>query len=156
MDQLQQFFDHLEFWHWMSFGVGLLVMEMLLPGVFFLWMGIAAGGVGLLMLGLPDLDWRIQLVVFSALSIICVTGFRYWQSKNPTETDNPKLNQRGQQYIGRVVSLTKDMENGVGQAHVDDTVWQVSSLDAQSFKIKQKLKVIDIEGATLIIEAYKG
>ena len=39
----------LEFWHWLVLGVVLATIEIFAPGVFFLWLGISAGIVGILL-----------------------------------------------------------------------------------------------------------
>jgi len=54
MDALWQ--DGLDYWLWWALGLALVIVEMAAPGVFFLWLGIAAGLVGFLVLAWPDLS----------------------------------------------------------------------------------------------------
>ena len=44
--------------------------EVLVPGVLFMWLGAAAIVTGLILLGIPDLGWQLQLVVFAVLSVV--------------------------------------------------------------------------------------
>ena len=43
------------YWNWMLLGVVLMAVEALLPGFFFLWMGVAALLVGLVLMVSPGL-----------------------------------------------------------------------------------------------------
>ena len=53
--------ETLTYWHWWILGVALIVLEMFAPGTFFLWMGIASGLVGFILLLAPELGWQYQL-----------------------------------------------------------------------------------------------
>jgi len=48
-------FNEVSYWHWWVLGAILLMLEIFVPGAFLLWLGFAAGLVGLLLLVLPDL-----------------------------------------------------------------------------------------------------
>lgn len=48
-----------EFWHWWVLALVLLALEIAAPGTFFLWLAVAAGVVGLILLLLPALAWQI-------------------------------------------------------------------------------------------------
>ena len=37
-----EFPESISFWHWLAFGVAVMLVEVLVPGVIFLWLGIAA------------------------------------------------------------------------------------------------------------------
>jgi len=70
-------------------------------------------------------------------------------TKNPTESDHPLLNKRGSQYIGRVFSLYKPIENGEGKIKVDDSIWKVHGEDCD---IKTRVKVTAIRGTVFDVE----
>jgi len=109
--------------------VVLLAVEMFFPGAIFLWMGISAGVVGLLVLALPALGWKVQVAVFAVLSIITVLLGRTYLRKNPIQSDAPTLNRRAQQYVGRVVTIDEPIVNGFGKILVDDSTWRVQGPD---------------------------
>ncbi len=140
------------FWHWWVLGVGLLVLEMMAPGAFFLWLAVAAGVVGFVVLFAPDLAWEYQILVFAVLSVVSIVAWRIYLRKNPTETDEPLLNRRGAQYVGRVFILDTDMPVGRGKIHVDDTTWRAVCDGGEDIASGSRVKVVDVDGTTLKIE----
>src|ERR1043165_3839683 len=81
-------------WTWWALGVVLAGLEILMPTTFLLWPGLAAGVVGLIVLIVPSLDWRVQVVIWVVLSIVAIYVARRYLKRNPTPTDRPNLNQR--------------------------------------------------------------
>ncbi len=57
--------QQLDYWHWLILSVLLVILEIFSPGVFLIWMGLAAGLVGLLLLAFPELGWHYQLLGFA-------------------------------------------------------------------------------------------
>ena len=98
-----------------------MALEAFVPGTLFLWTGVAAGIVGLLLLIFPEIAWEYQLMVFALVSVVTVVGWRAYHRKHPTQTDRPTLNRRGEQYIGRILELDQGIVNGTGKVKVDDT-----------------------------------
>jgi len=145
--------ESIEFWHWWVLGVALLVMEVLVPGTFFLWMAAAAGIVGVLLLPFPDMDWKIQLLVFSVLSVGAIAAWQVYLRRNPTETDDNTLNRRGAQYIGRRVTLNEPLVNGRGRVQIDDTYWNVATVDGADVAAGAKITVTGVDGIVLTVEA---
>lgn len=138
------------YWHWWIFAALLIVLEIFAPGALFMWLAIAAGVTGFTVLLPLDLTWQTQLLVFAVVAVVSTIVGRTWVSRRPIETDHPNLNQRGQIYIDRELTLTSAISNGMGKAQVDDSVWQVSGppLDKGA-----RVKVVNVDGATLIVEA---
>jgi len=134
------------FWHWWILAIALVILETVAPGVIFLWLGLGAGVTGLILAIQPTLGWEIQFVIFAVLSVISGVGGRIWISRRPLNTDEPNLNQRGAQYVGRVFTLADPIVNGVGKVKVGDSIWRVSGEDMPG---GVQVTVIDIEGATL-------
>ena len=93
MDWLNQ----IEFWHWLIAAVLMIIVEMVIPAAWFLWMGISAFAVGLLLYFLPDLPLLIQIIIFGALSVSTLVLYKWRQKANPYEKDLPNLNRRGEQ-----------------------------------------------------------
>jgi len=136
-------------WHWWVLGVVLVILEVFSPGAFFLWMGIAAAVVGFVLMLVPGLDWEFQLLVFALFSVISIVLWRAHLSRNPTKTDQPALNRRGEQYVGREFVLCEAISNGVGRIQVDDTTWKVAGSDAAEGSV---VKVVAVEGVVLKVE----
>ena len=58
-------------WTWIIFGVALIGIELLAPGVFFIWLGLAAIATGLIDAAF-DLSWQLASLVFAVLAVAAV------------------------------------------------------------------------------------
>jgi membrane protein implicated in regulation of membrane protease activity len=146
---LAQWLGQAQFWHWGILAIILVVFEMLVPGTYLMWLGIAAGIVAIVLLPLPDLDWQIQVALFAVLSVTAVVASRLWLRRHPIETEQPALNRRGEQYVGRTFTLTEPIENGEGKLHVDDTIWKIRGDDTEA---GVRIRVTGADGTVLTIE----
>jgi len=136
-------------WNWLIIGVVLMAIETFAPGVFMLWLGLAALIVGLLSFGIAW-SWQAQIIAFAALSIAMVPLWRYYSGRNAKPTDKPFLNKRAEGLIGRVFTLDKPIVDGVGTVKIDDTVWRVSGPDAPA---GSRVKIVSADGASLTVAA---
>lgn len=148
---MESLFADLQPWHWFILGIGLIILEAVAPGEIFLWVGVGAIVTGLITLGLTDLSWEQQTIIFAALSVITVYVGRTWFKRNATPSDHPTLNQRGAQYVGRRFTLNEPIVNGTGKMKVDDTTWKITGPD---LKKGAQVVVTGIDGTALeVIEA---
>jgi membrane protein implicated in regulation of membrane protease activity len=140
-------------WNWMVLGMVLLAAEILLPGVMLLWIGIAALIVGALSLGLWNLavwSWQVQVLVFLALSLASAVIGRRIVARRQDDTDQPLLNRRGEQLIGRTATLTEPIRESYGRIHVGDTVWRVTGPDLPA---GTRVRVVGVRDMDLVVEA---
>lgn len=139
-------------WSWWVIGLIFLGIEILLPGIFFLWIGVAAMIVGAISFVLWDSaiwPWQLQITVFAALSVISgYMGKRYFGDQQ-SQSDEPLLNQRTESLIGRVAILDEPLENGRGRVRLDDTSWVIEGPD---LKAGEKIKVISASSNRLVVE----
>ncbi|MCB1651104.1 MAG: NfeD family protein [Alphaproteobacteria bacterium] len=144
--------ENLVFWHWWIVAGVFFLFEVLSLSFFFLWLGLAAVIVGLLILMLPAILWPLQFTLWAGLSVITAVLWRVYKKKNPDmhASDEPALNKRGQQYIGRTFTLTEPVVNGFGKVKVDDSIWKIEA--AADIEAGQKVKVNAIEGTILKVE----
>ncbi len=129
---LERAFTELGPWNWMVLGFVLLILEILAPGVFLLWIGLAAlivGAVSLLLWDAGFWVWQVQVVVFLALSLACAFAGKKIMGKRGDDTDQPLLNRRGDQLVGRTATLSEPIVNGRGRVKIGDTMWRVSGPD---------------------------
>jgi inner membrane protein len=120
-----------------------------MPGVFFLWLGIAAAITGLVALIVTDLSWQLAVTIFTVLSVAtAVVGRRFWRPRN-IATEDATLNQRGAQYIGQIFTLETAIENGSGRMKVADGAWLVTGPDLPT---GARVKVVGVTGAKLVVE----
>jgi membrane protein implicated in regulation of membrane protease activity len=138
-----------DFWHWWILALVLIIVEVLVPGTFFLWMGAAALVLGVLAWLMPAMSWELQLMLFAVLSLVSIVGWRAWQRRHPEVTDQPTLNRRGEQYIGRVFELETAIENGYGKVRVGDSLWRVRGDDAPA---GGRVRVTATDGVILVVE----
>jgi hypothetical protein len=139
-----------EFWHWMALGVALAAIETVVPGAFFLWLGIAAIVTGVVkMIFGSAMGWEAQAIVFGVCAVVSTVIWIVWWKRRPIDTDKPELNVRGERMIGRQITLEEPLTNGEGTAKVGDTMWRIRGPD---FVRGTRVKVVDVEGTVLIVD----
>lgn len=147
-----EFFSELQFWHWLVFGLVLIVLEVFVPSAVFLWPGIAALVVGTISFLMPSLTWTVLLLIWAVLSVALAFGWQAYRKMRKIEAPVSTINRRGEQYVGRHFTLTKDIVNGVGELNVDDTRWKVVAVT--DLAAGTKVKVTAVEGTSLRVEEY--
>ncbi len=146
---LTELLQGMDFWHWWVIAVVLVILEIFSPGVFFLWMGIAAGVVGVLLYAVPDISWQQQVLAFAVLSVSSIALGRMLLNRRPIATDQPTLNRRGEQYVGRVFTLEAPIVNGQGKISVDDSTWKINGADCA---VGTRVRVTGVDGVVLLVE----
>lgn len=119
-------------WNWMVLGFVLLVMEIIAPGVFMLWIGIAAliiGAVSLLIWDAAFWTWQAQVLSFLVLALVSAFIGRRVATARTANDDQPLLNRRGAQMVGRMATLAEPIKDGRGRIKLGDTLWRVSGPD---------------------------
>ena len=150
MDSLLGSFLPLTFWHWLIGALVLLGLELFAPGAVFLRLGIAAAVTALLVFLVPSVLWQIQFLVFSLFSIISILAYWKYRQRNPLpKNDHPALNRRGEQYVGRIVTLEEPLANGTGRIRLGDTMWKVFGPDLPS---GARVRISGVDGAVLTVE----
>ena len=137
------------FWHWWIFAALLITFEVLLPTFYLLWTGIAALIVGLIVWFVPSLFWEWQVVIFAVLSVLSIVVWRNYAKKNPAVSDEPLLNRRGEQYVGRVVTLSEPIVDGHGKVQLDDSTWKIHGEDCDA---GTKIKITGVNNVVFQVE----
>jgi len=137
------------YWHWLILAVALIILEILMPSAYFLWMGVSAIFVGALMYVFPEMVFLVQILIFAVLSVISVMMYKSYRKKNPIVTDEPALNRRAEQYVGQSFTLKEPIINGEGKITVDDSTWKITGADIDA---GETVRVIAVEGTTLVVE----
>ena len=140
----------LDFWGWWILGVVLAAIEILAPGMVFLWLGTSAIVVGLVLAAFPGMDWRVQWFLFAVLSVASVIAARVWLRRHPLVSDHPTLNRRGEAMIGRVLVLSDPIQGGRGRVRIGDSTWGVEGPDLPA---GTRIRIASADGAVLRIEA---
>ncbi len=134
---------------WLIAGLLLVSAEMLLPGLYLLYVGVAALLTGAIAWALPiTIEW--QFASFAVLAILSVFVGRRWTSSNAIPSDDPLLNDRIGRLIGSQVVLVEAIVGGHGRARVGDSEWSVTGADAPA---GSQMRVTGAEGNILQVEA---
>ena len=143
------FLQHLSFWDWLALGTVLLILEVFGAGGYLLWIGMAAAAVGVLTFLLPGLSWEWQFLLFGLLSI--ATALYWWRRQRTAmrPSDQPHLNLRGQELIGKTFVVHEAIVDGRGKIKVADGVWMARGPDAA---IGSRVRVVGQQGAILLVE----
>ncbi len=139
-------------WNWWILGFVLLAAELAAPGVFLIWIGLAALVMGTASLFLWEQalwSWQIQLLLFAGLSVIITLIGRRFYGSDDAKTDQPLLNRRGESLVGRTATLAEPIREGRGRIRLDDTWWPVSGPDLPA---GMRVRVAHWSGSELIVE----
>lgn len=149
----QSIFDAVVYWHWLALAAAFVALEIVVPGVFLIFLGIAAAASGVLLLLIPGLDWRLQLVIFAALGVALIFLGRRIYGRMSEAEDHTALNRRGERFVGEIYPLAGDMVGGRGRVRVGDTDWLVRAApDApDAMPDGAMMRVVGIEGVTLVV-----
>ncbi len=145
--------ENLTYWHWLTLGILLLIAEIAAGGVsFLLWIGFAALFTGVVTLILPGiLTWQVQLVIFGISSVAGVLLWRRFVKDAPV-AGGVVLNKRGSDHIGKIVALEEAIVGGNGRVRIDDTLWNVTGIDAAA---GNKVRLVAIDGNTFHTESVQ-
>src|SRR6202046_2757553 len=147
---MTEMFSTLGTWNWLIFGVLLMGLELLAPGVFLFWFGLAALLVGLLSFVI-DPSWQLQILMFAIFAVAAVPLWRrVARSNTAVSKSNPFLNKRADALVGRVFTLEKPIIDGNGTVRIDDTVWRVAGPDTPA---GNRVKIVQADGASLTVAA---
>jgi inner membrane protein len=122
---MQELFPMVGNWFWWIVAGALLLLELMTPGVFAMWLALAAASVGITEY-FVDLTWQLELLAFAGFSLVYVYLARPWYSKtNLQKSDQPNLNQRIYAFVGKSFVLSEPIVNGHGKLDIEGTRWDV-------------------------------
>ena len=135
------------FWYWWALAAVLLVCEMMLPGVVFLFLAIGAAVAGAMLLIAGDVSLEIQLVVFAIVSVVSAIGLRrYLRGLLPRGST---LNARGESLVGQIFVLDQPILGGRGRIKLGDGSWSITGPDMVA---GAKVRVAAVSGTELRVE----
>ncbi len=137
------------FWYWWALAAVLLVFEMLLPGVVFLFLAIGAAAAGFALLVVSDLSLEFQLVLFAVVAVASAVGLRTTLRRIQNQTAATNLNARGQSLVGKTFVLDQPILAGRGRVTLGDGSWIVTGPDMIA---GAKVRVTSIDGTELKVE----
>jgi membrane protein implicated in regulation of membrane protease activity len=146
------FFSGLGAWNWVVLGLVLLILEILVPGTFLVWFGIAAILTGILAL-LIDLAWQAEALIFAVLALVLVLVGRRVYGRSTVSKDQPFLNDRGMGLVGGFYVLAEPIVDGKGRIRINDSNWRITGPDLPS---GTRVRVTGADGAVLEVARAEG
>jgi len=138
------------FWYWWALAAVLLVFEMLLPGVVFLFLAIGALASGAVLLAAPGLSLELQLVIFAVVAVASAVALRPTLRRlQQSRTAEPSMNARGESLVGKIVVLDAPILDGRGRIKLGDGSWSVTGPDMAA---GAKVRVRGVDGNELRVE----
>lgn len=134
---------------WGAAALLLFAAEAMAPGAFMLWLGFAAVVVFVGVLLVPGISLLVQVAAFVALSFVSIQVYRTWFRGNERASDQPMLNRRAAQLVGRVVPLERGIVNGRGRVQIADALWDVSGPELPT---GAPVRIVGVEGMNLQVE----
>ena len=141
-------------WHWVEFGIAVMVSEMFLGTFFILWFGAAAVVVGVMLFLIPDLSMTWQILLWTILSSVLALGwFKYLK---PLSIDKTKAGLSKEAITGEVGQvLIVPTEDKRGKLRFPAPVlgadeWIIISQD--ELTIGDRVSVVDVSGNSLIVK----
>jgi len=137
-------------WWWLIGGLVLLSAEMLIPGVYLVWIGLAALLTGLLAFALP---LPAELASFAVLSVGATYLGRHWYRERSVTSSDPLLNDRAARLVGEIVEVVEAVDGGRGRVKVGDGIWSARGGPAP---VGARVRVADSDCQILIVETLDG
>lgn len=135
-------------WWWFVAGLALAGLEMVVPGVYLIWMGLAALVTGLLVFA-GDPPFLLQIVSFVFLSLIFAYSARRWVRDTPIVSSDPLMNNRAGRLVGQTAVVTAALDGGEGRVRVGDGEWMASGPDAP---VGTRMRITGNNGSILTLE----
>lgn len=110
-------------WYWLVGGLVVAGLEIVVAGVFLLWIGLGAMMVGILLLLLPGMPFALQLLLFAVTMLSSVALGFFVQRRGGASVGAGELNHELQALIGRRCEAATDFTAGRGRIRVGDTTY---------------------------------
>ena len=142
------------YWHWIVFGIVLMITEIFLGSFFIFWFGAAAVVVGLLMVPLPNMSVIAQIIlwVISSSSF----AFAWFKLIKPLNIDKTKAGLSKEALVGEIGQVLR-APDGEKRGKVrfpapllGSDEWLIISQD--NLDIGDRVSVVDLSGNALIVE----
>jgi len=146
---LESIFD--SYWYWFSLAALLLLLEIIVPGIFLIWLGMGAAFVGVFLVIFPqaDLAWQLFALVVSISGAVAL-GLK-WQKKI-LKTQPATLNLGLEGYIERTAVVSQEFNQGRGRVRIDDSSFPAISKD-DPLEVGQTVTIIAIQDNRFVVAA---
>ena len=139
-------------WLWLIGGVLLLILEVIAPGFFLVFIGAAAIATGLFTL-LFGLGSAPQLALFALYAVIAVMVGRKFYANRSADSTDPLLNDRVGRLVGKSVTVVIAVDEHGGRVRVGDSEWSARGGPAQ---VGERVRITGVDGNCLTVEAERA
>ena len=138
-------------WLWAIGGLLLLIAEIVAPGFFLVFLGVAAIATGLFTL-LFDLGLGPQLALFVVYTALAVMIGKRWYGEPDTDDQSIKLNEPGKRLVGKSVTVVEAVDDHGGRVRVGDSEWSARGGPAA---VGERVTITGVEGNCLTVEPVR-
>lgn len=135
-------------WMWAIGGLVLLIAEIVAPGFFLVFLGVAAIATGLFTL-LFDLSLAPQLVLFVIYTALAVMIGKRWYAEPDHADQSIRLNNPSERMVGKSVTVVDPVDEHGGRVRVGDGEWSARGGPAAA---GARVRVIAVDGNCLLVE----
>lgn len=139
-------------WLWLIGGVLLLILEVIAPGFFLVFIGAAAIATGLFTV-LFGLGSAAQLALFALYAVIAVMAGRKFYANRNADSADPLLNDRAGRLVGKSVTVVAAVDEHGGRVRVGDSEWSARGGPAQ---VGERVRITGVDGNCLKVEAERA
>ncbi len=129
---------------WLIAGLLLAAQELILPGVFLLWIGAAAIAAGLLTVAIGlTLHWQIGAFVALAIALVALAALR--RRAIPDTLNGPSTGLIG------TTCYALAFDAGEGRVRYRDGTWQARMTDGATPSANEPLRITGLDGTILLV-----
>ena len=146
----------LQFWHWIVFGIALVICEAFIGTFYVIWFGVAAIVVGLLLALFPGMNLAVQLLLWGALSTIA--AFSWFKWLKPLSPDRTKAGLSREALLGEIGQVLSP-PNGERRGKLrfpapvlGSDEWLIIGQGDDPLQPGDRVNVVDLSGNTLIVK----
>lgn len=135
-------------WGWVVLGLALAGLEMVAPGIYLIWLAVAALITGLITF-VAEPPIAVQVVSFVSLALIAAFSARRFLRDQPIVGFDPMLNRGGQRFVGETAVVTEALDGGSGRVRVGDSEWIARGPDIETGR---RVRITAVSGTALVVE----
>ena len=135
-------------WLWMIGGILLLIAEIIAPGFFLVFIGVAALATGAFTL-LFDMPLAFQLILFTIYALVAVMIGRKVYANQAVDSTDSLLNDRAARLVGKSVTVIAAVDEHSGRVRVGDSEWSARGGPGRP---GERVRITGVDGNCLLVE----
>lgn len=147
-----------QYWHWLVFGMVLIMAEIFVPSFTIFWFGLGGIVVAGLLLLVADISFTWQLFTWAIAS--CIFTFLWFKFIRPRMTDRTRAGisrEAAIGEIGQVIRIPAQEQRGIVRFTIPllgSEEWPFICDSAVA--VGDRVTVVEISGNTLVVQKHSG